>query len=136
MEKSACACIRKSYSKTYTSLVNESLPLAGEVSVAGGDAKEEGIVLLEVVDILNDGIGGLGGSVHEAEDLVGESLGDLEDGGLAAGSLDTALLGLGELGNVPVHGVDDDSDLSHCEECCLVGWWGGRLRVMGLLVWV
>lgn len=42
----------------------------------------------------------------------------LEDGGLSTSSLNSSLLCLSELGNVPIHGVDNDSDLelsSHCE---------------------
>lgn len=91
-------------------LVPEGLPLGGEVAVAGGDAEEEGVVLLELGGVLEDGhVGGLGGSVHLGEDLLGEGLGDLVDVGRAAGLLDTGLLSLGQLLDVAVHGVLGES---------------------------
>lgn len=84
------------------------LPLGGEVAVAGGNAKQEAVVLGEDVGVLKDGdVGGLGGSVHLVEDLLGESLGNLVDVDLSAGGLGTLLLGLGELPDVAVHGVLD-----------------------------
>lgn len=108
-------------------LVPEGLPLGGEVAEAGGDAEEDGIVL-EQVSRLSDGVGGLGGGVHLAEDVGGEGFGNpgvpismngthksrlkdeedsLEDIGLAACGFDTLLLSLGQLGDVAVHGVLD-----------------------------
>lgn len=42
---------------------------------------------------------------HLAEDVFWEGLCDLVDVGRAAGGLDAFLLGLGELGDVPVHRV-------------------------------
>lgn len=58
-----------------TSLVPEGFPLRGEVAVAGRDAEEDGVVLLE------DGGVGQGwdrvvfrGSVHFGEDFLGKGL--------------------------------------------------------------
>ena len=59
-----------------TGLVPESLPLGGEVTVAGGDTEEESIVFGEVGRIFQHGDVGLGRSVHLGQDLVGEGLGD------------------------------------------------------------
>lgn len=58
-----------------TGAVPEGLPLCGEVAVTGGDTEEECVVLLEDVGV-GEGldVGGLGRSVHLAEDLLGESL--------------------------------------------------------------
>jgi hypothetical protein len=63
------------------------LPLGGEVSVTGGDAEEEGIVLGEGLRG-GDGDVGLGGGVHLGEDLLRERLGDLVEVDAAAGGLD------------------------------------------------
>lgn len=109
-------------------LVPEGLPLGREVAEAGGDAEEDGVVL-EQVSRLSNGVRGLGRGVHLAEDVGGEGFGDpgvlismngmdnsrlndneggsLEDIGLAACGFDTLLLGLGQLGDVAVHGVLD-----------------------------
>ena len=87
-------------------LVPESLPLGGEVSVTGGDTKEEGIVALKDGRVVESrDIGGLGRSVHLGEDVLGEGLGDLEEVGSTASLLNTGLLGLGHLPDVAVHGV-------------------------------
>lgn len=60
-----------------TGLVPESLPLGGEVTVAGGDTEEESIVFGEVFRVSQHGDGGgLGRGVHLGQDLVGEGLGD------------------------------------------------------------
>jgi len=94
------------------SLVPESLPLGGEVSVTGGDTKEEGIVALKdggVVEGRDDG--GLGRSVHLGEDILGEGLGDLEEVGRAASLLNTGLLSLGQLLDVAVHRVLNPGDV-------------------------
>lgn len=81
------------------SAVPEGLPLRGEVTVAGGDTKEEGIELLELRGVGEDlDVGGLGRGVHLGEDLIGEGLLDLEEGGRAAGLLDALLLGFGLAG--------------------------------------
>lgn len=57
-------------------VVPEGLPLGGEVAVAGGDAEEEGVVLLELVRG-DDGDGsGLARGVHLGEDFFGEGLFD------------------------------------------------------------
>lgn len=99
-----------------TGLVDEGLPLAGEVTVTGGDTEEEGVVLWKLVDG-DDWVVVLWGGVHLGENFLGESLWDLEDGSLSTSSLNSSLLRLSELGYVPVHGVDDDGNLesSHCE---------------------
>lgn len=84
--------------------IPEGLPLCREVTVAGGNTEEDGIVLQEIIG-LNDGVGRLGGSVHLGQNLVGESLGDLEDVGLAASGLNALLLGLSQLLDVAVERV-------------------------------
>lgn len=85
-------------------LVPEGLPLSGEVTVTSGDTKEDGIVLQEVVG-LNSGVGRLGRGVHLGQNLIGESLGDLEDVDFAAGGLNALLLSLGQLLDVAVQRV-------------------------------
>lgn len=55
------------------SLVPEGLPLRREVTVTGGNAEEEGIVLEQGLG-LNDGVAGLARSVHLGQDILGESL--------------------------------------------------------------
>lgn len=87
------------------------LPLSGEVSISGGNAKQETVVLGEGLGILEDGdIAGLGRSVHLREDFLGQSLRELVDVDLGTSGLGTLLLGLGELPDVAVHGV--------LETCC------------------
>jgi hypothetical protein len=87
-------------------VVPEGPPLGGEVAVAGGDAHQEGVVLLE-----GRGVGHLGdravlfGSVHLGEDLLGEGLGDAVEVDLAAGLADALGLSLGELLDVAIGGV-------------------------------
>lgn len=58
-------------------LVPEGLPLRREITVASGDAEEDGIVLQQVLG-LHDGVTGLGRSVHLGQDLFGESFSDSE----------------------------------------------------------
>lgn len=97
------------------SRVPESLPLSREVTVTGGNSKEETIVLSQGAGRGN-GVIGLGRSVHLAQDLLREGLGDLEDVSGATSSLDTGLDRLGDSADVAVGGVVDNSDLgSHCE---------------------
>jgi len=131
--------------------VDERLELSREVSVTGGDAEEDTIVVAKGVGG-SDGIVPLGSGVHLGEDLVGESLGNpegpsatrsqhnvgggrsiLEEVDLSTTSLDTLLLGLSESGNVAVHGVDDDSDLGHC--WCCSGLVALRGSGSGQVVW-
>lgn len=72
------------------SLVPEGLELGREVAVAGGDAEEDGVVRLEIGGVVQDrNVGGLGRGVHLAEDVVGECLGNLEEGGITASLADT-----------------------------------------------
>lgn len=60
-----------------TGLVPESLPLGGEVTVAGRDTEEESIVFGEVDWVTQNGDGGgLGRGVHLGQDIVGEGLSD------------------------------------------------------------
>jgi hypothetical protein len=49
--------------------------LSGEVSVTGGDAKEESVIVGQVV-YADDGIVGLSRSMHLGEDLLRQGLGD------------------------------------------------------------
>lgn len=63
-------------------LVPEGLELGGEVAVAGGDAEEDGVEGLEFGRVVQHSVVGLGWSVHLLEDLVGERLRDLEEGGI------------------------------------------------------
>lgn len=88
--------------------VPEGPPLRGEVAVAGGDAHEEGIVLLEDggVGNLRDGVV-LGGSVHLGQNLLGEGLGDAVEVDGTAGLADALGLGLGEGLDVAPGGVLD-----------------------------
>jgi hypothetical protein len=77
-------------------VVKESLPLRGEVAVAGGDTEEDGVVLLEGGGVGQEGnIGGLAGSAHLGQDLLGEGLRDLVQGGFAASLTDALELGFG-----------------------------------------
>jgi hypothetical protein len=57
-------------------LVPEGLELRREVSVAGRDAKEDAVELLELGGVVEDGHVGLGWGVHLGEDLIGKGLGD------------------------------------------------------------
>lgn len=58
-----------------TGTVPEGLPLRGEVTVASGNTKENGIELQELLGSHN-GVGGFGRSVHLSENVIGEGLGD------------------------------------------------------------
>ena len=61
-----------------TGLVPEGLPLSGEVTVTGGDT-EQNSVEGEEVGRLNNGVAGLGRSVHLAQNFLAEGLGDPKD---------------------------------------------------------
>jgi hypothetical protein len=69
-----------------TSRIPEGLPLSWEIAVSGGDAEEEGIVLLKLAWVLDgwDAVV-LWWSVHLLEDLSWECLLDLEEVDLATG---------------------------------------------------
>lgn len=88
------------------SVVPEGSPLGGPVAVAGGDAEEERVVLLE-----HRGVGDLGDrlvlgrSVHLGQDLLGESLLDAVEIDGAAGLFDALGLSLGEGLDVAPGGV-------------------------------
>jgi len=57
-------------------VIPEGLPLGGEVAITRGNAEEEGVVFFELVrGDEGDGLV-LPGSVHFAEDFLGESLFD------------------------------------------------------------
>jgi len=89
--------------------VPKGLPLSGEVTITGGNAKEESVEFRQLVGG-NDGVVWFRRSVHLGEDFIWESLWDLVNFSRAA-SCDNALLdGFGERGDMAVHGVDDDSD--------------------------
>ena len=88
------------------SVVPEGPPLGREVTVAGRDAHQEGVVLLEGgwVGHLGDR-GVLLGGVHLGQDILGEGLGDAVEVDGAAGFSDALGLSLGELLNVAIGGV-------------------------------
>lgn len=105
-------------------LVPESLPLGGEVSVTGGDTKEEGIVALKDGGVVESrDVGGLGRSVHLGENLLGEGLGDLEEVGGTASLFNAGLLSLGQLLDVAVHGVLEKMLVTDL-------WWSWLMVVM------
>ena len=58
------------------SLVPESFPLGGEVAVTGWNAKEEGVIFLELVRGDERDGAGLAGCVHLREDFLREGLFD------------------------------------------------------------
>lgn len=89
--------------------VPESLPLNGEVTVTGGNTKEECVKVDKVIREEN-GIIGSRGCLDELQDIVGEGLLDLVNGGTATSTADTTLHGLGHLCDVAIKGVNDDSD--------------------------
>ena len=79
-------------------LVPEGLELGGEVAVAGRDAEEHGIEGLELGGVVQDGVVRLGGSVHLLENVFGERLRDLEEGGVTASLADALELSVGLYG--------------------------------------
>jgi len=79
-----------------TRLIPKGFKLRREISVAGWDAKEDSIESLELGGVVEGGyVGGLGRSVHLGEDILRESLGDLEEGGITASLLDALQLSIG-----------------------------------------
>jgi hypothetical protein len=78
-----------------SSLVPESLELCWEVSVTRGDTEQDAVKGFELSGVLENGHVRLGRRVHLVEDVLGERLGDLEHGGVAAGVADTLELGIG-----------------------------------------
>ena len=95
--------------------VPKGLPLSREVAVTGGNAEQEGVIGLEDVGRDEGDRLVLAWGVHLAEDLLRQSLLHLIEVCLATSSLNALLLGLGDLGNVPVHGVLQGSEsASHC----------------------
>lgn len=89
--------------------IPECLPLNGEVTVTGGNTKEERVKVDKVVRE-EDRVVGSRGRLDELQDIVGEGLLDLVNGGTAASTADTSLDGLSHLCDVPIKGVNDDSD--------------------------
>lgn len=118
-----------------TSRVPEGFPLGGEVSIAAvkqemlesdqakeknkkkirgekgkeysrRNSKQKRIILLQRLGVVNDGIlGSLTRCVHLGQDFLRESLGNLVDVDLSACCSDAFGFGLGESGDVAVHGV-------------------------------
>ncbi len=78
-EETSVAAVEATSGPDTASAVPEGLPLSREVTVTGGDAEEDGIVLKELLGLLQDGDGRLLGSVHLVEDLLGEGLRDPRD---------------------------------------------------------
>lgn len=77
-------------------LVPEGLELGREVSVTGGNTEEDTVEGLKLGGIIQGGdVGGLGRRVHLSKDLLGEGLGDLEEGGIATSLADALELSLG-----------------------------------------
>lgn len=76
-------------------LVPEGLELGGEVAVTGGDTEEDTVESLKLGGVVQGGdVGGLGRSVHLVEDVLGQGLGDLEEGGITTSLADTLELSL------------------------------------------
>lgn len=102
--------------------VDECLPLAREVTITSGDTEEESVEFRQI----GSGDGGvcrLWRGVQGRENRVGESLGDLVDGGFPPSSFNTLSFRFGKLGDMSVHGVVNDRNLrGHCyclfEGCC------------------
>lgn len=70
------------------------------------DSKQKRIILLQRLGVVNDGIlGSLTRCVHLGQDFLRESLGNLVDVDLSACCSDAFGFGLGESGDVAVHGV-------------------------------
>ncbi|ETO80384.1 hypothetical protein F444_05107, partial [Phytophthora nicotianae P1976] len=96
-----------------TGRVEEGLDLRWQRAEARGEAEQDAVRLLQGVHS-GDGVVLLGGGVHLAQDLVGERLLHLVDlGSHAVDGFDALLGSLGELGDVAIGGVVDDSDLGH-----------------------
>lgn len=87
-------------------LVPEGLPLGGHVAVAGRDTEENAVIFEELGGVFEDrDVSVLGGSVHLAEDFLGQGLGELVDVDGGTGLLSTSLFGEGEGLDVTVGGV-------------------------------
>jgi len=93
-----------------TSGVPESLELSGPGAITGADTNEEAIVVRELGSGDN-GVVRLRRRVHLRENLLRESLRDLVDRGRATLGFDTLLDRFGQLGDVAVHGVDNNGDV-------------------------
>lgn len=87
------------------SLVPEGLPLSGEVSVPRGNAKDESIIFLKLLNVGENWDGRLGGSMHLLQNLFREGLWELVEVCSASSSFNALLLGLSELLNMAVEGV-------------------------------
>lgn len=107
------------------SLIPESLPLGWEVAITGGDTKEEPVVLLKRLRILERrDFAVLGRGMHFGQDLLGESLRDLVDVGRTASFLDALGLSLGEGLDVAPGGVLES--IASVEEH--IAWSNGPLE--------
>lgn len=102
--------------------VDESLHLGWQVTESGWETKENTVGLCKNIWGGN-WVVWFGWSVHLGQDLLAEGLCDLVDGCLVAGRLNTLLHLLSEGGDVVVHGVDDDCDVSHYVYVCFLVVW-------------
>jgi len=89
--------------------VPESLPLHREVTIAGGNAEEEGIIIDEVVR-KKDWIVWARGRPDELQNVLRQGLLDLVYCRATTGVADTSFDSLSEFGNMPVEGVDDNGN--------------------------
>lgn len=96
--------------------IPEGLELSWPRAITSADTDEEAVVLWEI-GRGDNGVVRFSGGVHLREDLLGQSLRNLVDGGRTPSGLDALLDGFGQFGDVAVHSVDDDGDLrsSHPE---------------------
>jgi len=95
--------------------VQEGLPLGGPHTITGGDAEEEAVILGELggSDV---GVVSLGGSVHLAQDLLGQGLRDLVNiHSHSINLLDSFSNSLSQLSLVAPGRVVDDGELDHGE---------------------
>jgi len=106
-EETGVFALESTLSPETTGMVPESLPLSGEGTVTGGDTKEEGVVVDEV-SRFEDFVVGLGRGMEQLQDIFGKGFLDLEDFCSCTSGFDTRLDAFSELGNMAVHGVDDD----------------------------
>ena len=86
-------------------VIEEGLPLRGEIAVAGRDAEEEGVVGLQGLGRGEGDRRVLPRGVHLLEHLLGQRLLHLEEVRFPACGLDPGLFRFGQLADVPVHGV-------------------------------
>jgi len=90
--------------------IPESLELCWPRAITSADTNEEAVVLRELGGG-NNGVVGFSRGIHLGEDLLRESLRNLEDGGRPPCGLDALLDGFRQPTNVAVHRVDNNGDL-------------------------